>query len=323
MMKFITLSLLNIFSALFNPISCQPGYWKTSSIKSPEIFAEGIISAGDYDSHAAFTPGGDTVFFLRSAPDFSTWTICVSYFKNGKWTKPEVAPFSGKYRDADPFVSKDGSEVYFISNRPVNEKDTAKPDEDIWKVVKTSNGWSKPIHLDAPINSMMDEYYPTMTDDGTLYFASGRKGGKGFSDIYFAKSENGKYLEAVNIGDSINSEYNEYEPFISPDEKFMIFMATRPNDLRNADLFVSYNNNGKWTKAEKLPSPINSDATEWSPKVTRNGKYFFFGSTRNKLKDAVAKPETTEQLNNRIGSAGNGLGDIYQVDFSALHLQIH
>lgn len=322
MIRFMILFMLSLFTALINLIPAQTGDWKTTPVKTPEIFAEGIISSGDYDTHPAFTPSGDTVFFLRAAPDFSTWTICVSYFKNGKWTKPEVAPFSGKYRDADPFVSKDGREVYFISTRPVNEKDTAKYDEDIWKVVKTSTGWSKPIHLDAPINSPMDEYYPTMTDDGTIYFASEREGGKGFSDIYFAKLENGKYLKTVNLGDPINSEFNEYEPFISPDEKYLIFMATRPNGLVNADLYLSYNKNGMWTKAEKLPAPFNSDAMEWSPKVTRDGKYFFFGSTRNTLKGTVPKPETAEQLNKRIRSAGNGLGDIYQVDLSALGLHI-
>jgi WD40-like Beta Propeller Repeat len=300
----------------------QTGNTKFKPAKVPTIFAEGIISTGDYETHPAFSPTSDTLFFLKGAPDFSTWTICVSYFRNGKWTSPEVAPFSGRYMDADPFVTKDGKEVYFISNRPIKEGDSVKIDEDIWKVVKKGNGWSKPIHLDEPINTIYDEYYPTIADNGIMYFGSERPGGKGGCDIYKSNSINGKYQLPENLGDSINTADNEYEPFISPDESYLIYMATRPNGLKNADLFVSYNINGQRTKAEKLPAPFNSAATEWSPKVTRDSKYLFFGSARNKMTRTLKYPENMLQLNKRIYSAGNGLGDIYFVDLSALQLKL-
>lgn len=297
-------------------------YDSVHAIPSPRIFGEGTISTGDYESHPAFTVSGDTLFFIKCAPDFSTWTIFVSYFRNGKWSDPEVAPFSGKYMDADPFVTKDGREVYFISNRPVKEGEPAKEDEDIWKVVLTPQGWSEPIRLDAPINSDRDEYYPSIADNGTLYFGSARTGGKGSCDMYRSENINGRYMPAENLGDSVNTEDDEYEPFISADEKYLLFMATKPNGLKNADLYISYNINGAWSKAQKLPVPFNTAAIEFSPKVTRDGKYFFFSSTRNILNGTIEQAESADQLTQRIRSAGNGLGDIYQVDFSALELRL-
>lgn len=122
--------------------------------------------------------------FQFDSADFSTYTICVSYFREGRWSSPEVASFSGTYQDADLFVTADGRGVYFISNRPVHPGDTAKADLDIWKTSKSANGWSDPVHLDGPVNSDADEYYPTFTDNGTLYFGSAREGGKGSCDIY-------------------------------------------------------------------------------------------------------------------------------------------
>src|SRR3954471_22233141 len=99
----------------------------------PVIFAEGVISTGQYETHPAFSPSGDTLYFLKCLPDANFYSICVSYRRNKAWSQPEVASFSGRYVDADPFVTKDGNELYFVSNRPVNAGDPVKPDWDIWK----------------------------------------------------------------------------------------------------------------------------------------------------------------------------------------------
>ncbi len=296
----------------------NPRYYSQQPIPGPKIFGEGIISAGDYESHAEFSVTGDTVYFVKSAPDLSKWTICVSYFKNNAWTAPEVASFSGTYWDADPFITKDGKEFYFISNRPLHEGEPAK-DFDIWKMTRTSSGWSAPVRLPDVINSPESEYYPTLTDNGTLYFGSRRKGGKGAADIYRSVLKNNVYQAAENLGDAINTEGSEFEPFISRDETYLIFMAARPDHLDYADLYVSYNKNGNWTVAQKLPEPFNSSVTEFSPKVSRDGRYFFFASTRNT--NQSVKKETTADMNKRLKGAGNGLGDIYQTDISALKIQ--
>jgi Tol biopolymer transport system component len=293
-------------------------YTASAPMPQPRIFAEGVISTGDYDTHPAFSPDGKTLYFLKCTADIKTCTICVSHFKNDRWTEPTVAPFSGQYWDVDPFVTKDGKTVYFSSNRPLKEGASAKADTDIWKVEVTSSGWGSPVRLDSPINSEGSEYYPTLADNGTFYFGSTRDGSKGGSDIYRCALTNGKYAAAENLGDSINTADNEFEPFIAPDESYLIFMATIPQGLNNGDLYFSNNINGRWSKAEKLPAPFNSTGTEWSPKVTRDGQYFFFSSARNTQSISPPSAETIEQLTKRLRRAGNGLADIYQVDFSAV-----
>jgi len=284
------------------------------------IFEEGVISTGDYETHPAFSPSGDTLYFLKGLPDANFFSICVAFKRNGKWIRPEVAPFSGQYTDADPFVTKDGKALYFVSNRPVHNGEPVKPDWDIWRVDIGGGGWGKPVHLDSTINSSSSEYFPTIADNGNLYFGSGRKGGRGRSDIYVAKWIDGRFAEPENLGDSINTTDNEYEPYIAPDESYLIFMATYPNGISNADLFISRRINGVWEKARRLPEPINSSATEWGGKMTRDGKYLFFGSSRNRINDVLPGREGMDVFEQRMHKAGNGLGDIYYVERGLLGL---
>jgi len=50
-------------------------------------------------------------------------------------------------------------------------------------------------------------------------------------------------------------------------------------------------------------------------KVTRDGKYFFFGSAGIKLPMHCRNVKTWKQFEKTLNTAGNGLGDIYKIDF--------
>jgi Tol biopolymer transport system component len=260
----------------------------------PEVFEPGVICTGEFESHPEFSPDGKTMYFVRSNPEFSFWTIYVSKLEGKKWDKPLVAPFSGKYRDADPFITADGKRFYFISDRPLKEGETKK-DMDIWFMERAGDGWGAPQNL-AAVNSPASEWYPTVAASGALYFGSGRKGGKGSVDIWVYRE--GK--EPENVGAPINTEQAEYEPFIAPDESYMLLAGSRPSGSGGLDLFISRNVKGVWTE----PKPItkaNSKGTELSPKVSRDGKTFYYTSTT----DFEYKADTKND------KPGNGLGDIY------------
>src|ERR1041385_1463371 len=101
-----------------------------TGVPEVQLFGENVISTGDDESHPAFTPDGRTLYFLKNDPSFNHWTIAVSHQQNGKWSTPEVAPFSGQFSDADPFITLDSQRFFFISTRPVNGK--PKEETDIW-----------------------------------------------------------------------------------------------------------------------------------------------------------------------------------------------
>jgi Tol biopolymer transport system component len=291
-----------------------------AAAQEPVIFAEGAISTGEYESHPAFTPDGRTLYFCKSTPDFSFWTIVVSRLEDGKWTQPETAPFSGQYADADPFITADGEQLYFISNRP--GPTAVEANLDIWVMDQTGDGWSEPRNLGAPINSPANEWFPTLTTDGTIYFGSERPGGRGRCDIYSARLVNGRYETAENLGEAINTQFSEFEPLISPDESYLIFAAVgRPDGKGQFDLFVSYRRDGVWTKAVNLGEKVNTPATEFSPARSADGKRLMFTSTRGFADKPLPKRLAYPEFSNRINEPRNGLGDIYEIDLSALNLE--
>lgn len=174
--------------------------------------------------------------------------------------------------------------------------------------------------MEAPVNSEINEYFPTLTKDGkTLYFGSQRAGGFGSVDLYRSKLVGGKWSAPENLGEAINTAAEEFEPFIAPDESYLIFMGGgRADGLGGFDLYISRNENGKWTKAQNLGAPINSPADELSAKITRDGRYFFWTSTRSDFSAPLAKPLNSIDFFDKIRNPGNGLGDIYFIDAASV-----
>src|SRR5262249_16471834 len=158
----------------------------------------GIVSTADDDFGGTFTPDGKSVYWDRSILRHYLYVICESHFRDGKWSAPEVAPFSGVYRDSDPVISPDASRMYFVSDRAVDAK--PKTDFDVWYVEEAGSGWSEPKHMDAPINTDAGEYFASQASNGNLYFSSARPGGKGGLDVYRSRFVNGKYAEPKNLG---------------------------------------------------------------------------------------------------------------------------
>src|SRR5688500_9927227 len=112
-----------------------------------------------------------------------------------------------------------------------------------------------------------------------------------------------------------------FEPLISSDESFMIFMAGgRPDGHGGFDLYISYNREGVWTKPANLGDKINSSGNEYSPTISPDGKYFFWTSTRGFADKPLDSRLSFQELTKRLISPRNGLGDIYQIDIGVLSI---
>ncbi len=288
------------------------------SITEPVIFAEGVISTRDYESSITFAPDGKTAYFVKSSPDLSLRVIVVSHFEKGKWNTPEVASFSGQYSDTDPCFSPDGRKLYFASRRPIQDT-TPKADFDLWVVEKSGTGWNEPQRIAAPVNTESQETSPSATADGTLYFSSNRAGGKGTADIYRARLVEGNYV-VENAGDAINSPSPELQVFISPAEDMLIFAAIgRQDGQGSVDLYFSRRTDGVWSKAVNLGNKINSRGLDSAPRISADRRYFFWTSTRGYgFEQQQAHRLSQKELSKKLRTAGNSLGDIYQIDLSAV-----
>jgi Tol biopolymer transport system component len=284
---------------------------------SVSLFAEGVVSTPEDELNSAFSPDGKSLYFTKNAPGSRQGVIVVSRLANGKWGKPEVAPFSGRYSDYDPFFAPDGSRLFFISNRPVSGT-ARRRDFDIWVVERAGGGWGEPRDLGAPVDTDRNEYYPSVAADGTLYFSTDRQGGRGGFDLYRSRFVDGKFAEPENLGDA-NTQFSEIDSYVAPDQSFIVFASYgRPDSLGGGDLYVSVNRGGKWSPAVNLGAPINSAAREYCPAGSPDGRYFYFTSERGFADDPPPKPFTYAELEARLRGVLNGRGNVLRTDMAAV-----
>jgi len=287
--------------------------------KKAELFAPGIMSTGLYELNAVFFPDKKEVIFSIALVPMQPWEwrLVMMKEKNGIWTKPEIAAFNKDYSGVDPFVTADGNRIYFCSNRPITGKGKPEDNFDIWYVDRTESGWSNAINIGPPINSNKNDFYPSLTKDGTMYFQSRREGGKGESDIYFSKLINGKYSEAEILPEPINSEGSEGDVFIAPDESYIILSTEREeNNIGRADLWISFKKaNGLWSDIVNLGAEINSEQGENCQILSPCGKYLFFTSRRS-VEISDSEIVTYDKIQQAWKSPQNSswFGDIYWVD---------
>ena len=320
------------------PRADVPPYRVDGEVSEPRIFAEGIVSTANDEVGGAFSPDGAEFYFAQFVP-YTTLPrlglLCVSRFKNGHWGTPESLPFSGRYLDYPPKFDGSGKRMLFASSRPL--PDGTRGAIRIWEVERTATGWGEPQPLPAPINSPGTSWNgdPSVTSDGTLYFSSDREG-KGGLHIYRSRLVGGKYSEPEKLGPEINSEFNDYQPYVSPDEKILVFSSVgagvppyghRPEEITGGgrpyargDLYVSYNHGGKWSAARHLEHNINTEAEEEFPFLTPDGRYLFFSSERSPFVVPVAKRLDYDHLEQQLQSIYNGHGNVFFIDARSLDL---
>jgi len=264
----------------------------------PEIFAPGIISTGFSERIAAFTPDGKELYYVLAGAPHSV--ILYTKEVDGKWTKPKVAPFSGN-KSAEFNISPDGNKIVFIY-KPHG------PDDLVWMVERDGEIWGEPYTLPPYING-----YSTLAENGNVYFNSLNEDNRSW-DLYVSVVVNGEYSTPLNLGNNINNELHEADPFIAPDESYLIYARRDPKGFGGADIFISFRNkDGNWTKSINMGKNINSDSDEYCPTVSPDGKYFFFLSFRKTHMDYSEIPLTINEKVQILNSPGNGNGDIYWV----------
>ncbi len=278
----------------------------------PTLFGSGVVSTSHGERDAAFTPDGNEFYFSKKGPVH--YAILFMKRNENRWSKPQLASFSGRYSDLEPFVSADGDRLYFSSNRPISGTGEPK-DYDIWMVERTDEGWSEPVNLGAPVNTSEDEFYPSVAKNGNLYVTARYGGSLGAEDIFLFRKVNGTYEGPENLGDSINSKLYEYNAYIAPDESYLIFGSHgREDGLGGGDLYISFRNEqGIWCRAINMGESINSNRLDYCPLVTVDGEFLFFTSNRVLPLHYAGDKISYDELEKILDSPLNGQDNIFWV----------
>lgn len=307
-MNFKTLSFLIFFSFVLK-VSAQSQQDSVQPVLE-ELFSE-FQNIRDFTMSA----NGEEIYFTAQSPMEEISILVRAKMGELGWEKELFLPQSGKHKDLEPFLSPDGLKLYFASNRPMKDSVAVKKDFDIW-VLERSNPkdkWSKPINIGSPINSEFNEFYPSVSQNGNMYFTSDRPGGKGKDDIYKSEKLDDNYTFPISLSDSVNSEGYEFNAFISPDEKQLVFSGyNREDGLGSGDLYISsFSKEGHWSIAKNLGEIVNSDRMDYCPFIDFNTGTFYFTSKRSEIE--CKEIQNIEEFKAALKIPENGLSKIYKI----------
>ncbi|RYY12451.1 MAG: hypothetical protein EOO04_33620, partial [Chitinophagaceae bacterium] len=132
------------------------------------------------------------------------------------------------------------------------------------------------------VNTIDNETYATIASSGNIYFGARREhGGYGGNDIYVSRRINGQYQKPENLGYPINSKNDEGNSFIAPDESYMIYSSDGDmGGFGQSDLYITFNNNGKWSHPINLGGDINSAQNDFCPVMQGNDTLIFARSQK-------------------------------------------
>ncbi len=277
----------------------------------PQVFAPGVISTPFSEWSTSFTPGAKTVYSSQGAV---YWTVVYSNMNNGKWMKPQIAPFSGKWRDTDPFVSPDGKKLFFSSDRPLEGTPQDKPQKafHLWYVELTAGDeWGAPRHIDSVVNENgKGNYAPSVSQRGTLYFCSRNRDGDSGMNSYCAEWLGDHYARPILVRFSGLSE--SQDPFIAPDERYIVFLS-------GSDLYISYRNGKEWGVPENLGPEVNDGSGNSSPYISADEKTMYYSSAR--IKGFYKRDYTKPALN--YDELAKEAGGLFNSDGNILMIPIH
>lgn len=213
------------------------------ALSAPQRFGNKLNSKFN-EATPVFTKDGKTVYFTRNnyltkkGKDKEGTTLLKIYkatLEGDTWSNITELPFnSDDYNVAHPALSPDEKTLYFASNMPGTHGQS-----DLFKVAINSDGsFGKPENLGTVINTEGRETFPFITKENELYFASDGHPGLGGLDVFVSKAEkDGSYKDVFNVGEPLNSSYDDFSFLINNTTHIGYFTSNRPNGEGNDDIY--------------------------------------------------------------------------------------
>ncbi len=249
----------------------------------------------DYDDYGvSMTADGENMYFTSRRPssnirqyydtrDFGDDLFMSTRDSIRNWRKPIALdpPLNQVDEDGSAFISADGLTMFTtLCRRPEGVGDC-----DIYISEATADGWTTPQNLGRVVNSPAWDGQPSMTADGsTMYFSSSRQGSLGSSeDIYVVyRGSGGSWTRPLNLGEVVNTRFNDRSPFISADGKTLYFSSNGHPGYGNHDIFMTRKlDDGTWSKPVNIGAPINSFGEDAYLSIPARGDTVYYSSQRD------------------------------------------
>ncbi len=222
---------LKVYQLPYKPVGTEKG--SPSELKMPEInkFHSGPVTFTRQDRLIYFSQNQNLK--KKSKSTVSTLGIYSATKQNNKWGNIKPLNINNEaYSISHPALSSDGTEMYFVSDKPGGFGGT-----DIYYSRLSKGSWSEPVNMGSAINTAENEMFPFLHSDGTLYFASEGHSGYGGLDIFYTKGLNGGWTTPVNMGKPVNSGYDDFALILDKQKLQGYFSSNRPGGAGSDDIY--------------------------------------------------------------------------------------
>lgn len=205
-----------------------------------------LTSVSDYHVGAtSFTADGNTVYFtltripkkikrLKKKPS----TINVELYSSkkdsaGNWASPKAFAFNNvnEYSVSDPFITTDGSRLYFTSNMPGGAGGS-----DIYYCEISNGTFSNPVNV-KELNTPGNERSPVVAPNGDFYFSTDGRVGMGGLDIFLAKWKDNQNVDIQNLKYPLNSPQDDFGFSLDTNGNIVFFSSDRTDGLGQDDIY--------------------------------------------------------------------------------------
>ncbi len=258
----------------------------TDAMKHPEAIKPTNLGRGvntpDDESMPSLTADGKYLYFTRHTGTgmYQDENIFVSIHTGTGFSRANSIGNTintENYNEGAQSIAPSGKYLFFTS--------TDRPDgvgrADIYMSRKTGDLWERPNNIGGPVNTPGWDAQPCISADGrTLYFASVRADGRGGSDLWLSHlSETGTWGKPENMGETLNTQYDEMRPFLHPDGNTLYFSSNGHPGMGGYDIYMSRKQpDGTWGQPVDLGYPINTPGDEIGIHVTTDGSTAYYAS---------------------------------------------
>jgi len=222
---------------------------------TPKLFMPSVITKrGLRHFGSSFSKDGSQIVYTISDRVTPSKVVTQTY-DNAGFSNPKPIINDTLHSFADASISLDGNTITLTSTLPQNGEIDNNSKNGIWQFHRKGENWVKPTFIDLEMDYM---------------------------DIFYSKLKNGAYKKPVKLPSHINTDKFEGDPYIDPEERFLIFAGFgREENYGRSDLYISFKTDKGWSKAINLGKEINSHSYDGSPYVTADDKYLIFTSGRH------------------------------------------
>lgn len=209
----------------------------------------------------------------------------VSFFDDSIWSKPKLLSFDllSNYYDGPVVYDNINNRIYYTSCtksivEQLGDNNNCKC-KLRWR--NKNRRWDSHAVEFAYNGDGTKVMHPAFNKNKTeMYFSANYEDSYGGNDIYKTVLYHGKWSEPENMGNIINSEFDEMYPFFTSDGR-LFFSSNNENSMGGMDIFYTEKLNGNWIKPVPLKPPVNSDKNDISVYFDDKAETGYFSSDRD------------------------------------------